>query len=166
MSYGKGSMPHPDHGWHFPATTPQSRTTVTAPPATERKPHSRETVTVTLQADHNMLPTIDFLLCVPIFTWKCNKTVIIPALPIFLSDKPPQPITTHPHTPQAAAAQAAIWRGADHRLSAPGSSHSWHSGTDRERGTVGRERDKRGGWRKKCSCGEIKEGERKMKSDR
>lgn len=153
MSYGKGSMSLPDQGWHSPATTPQSRTTVTAPPATERKPHSRETVTATLQADHNMLPTIDFLLCVPIFTWKCNKTVIIPTLRIFLPDKPSQPITTHPHTPQAAAAQAAIWRGADHRLSAPGSSHSWHSGTDREsEGEWGeRQRWKRGGWKKRCT---------------
>lgn len=35
------------------------------------------------------LLTIDFLLCVPIFTWKCNKTVIIPTLPIFLPDRAP-----------------------------------------------------------------------------
>ncbi|KAI3360572.1 hypothetical protein L3Q82_002440 [Scortum barcoo] len=50
------------------------------------------------QADHSMLPTIDFLLCVPIFTWKCNKTVIIPTLPIFLPDNPPTPHYSSPPT--------------------------------------------------------------------
>lgn len=75
-------------------------------------------------------------------------------LPIFLPDNPPPPlvlslpphITTHPPTLQAAAARAAIWREADHRLSAPGSSHSWHSGErEREGGKDrGREREREG----------------------
>lgn len=55
--------------------------------------------TVALQADHNMLLTIDFLLCVPIFTWKCNKTVIIPIVTIFLHGKnspTPSPPTLTP----------------------------------------------------------------------
>lgn len=141
MSYGKARMPLPEPEAAFSgdnSTKPNHphNTSGVRVETTQQRGCLHVCRTAAQQAGHSMLQTIDFLLCVPVFTWKCNKTVIIPALRILLPDELPL-ITTHPPTPQAAAAQAAIWREADHRLSAPGSSHSWHSGT--ERGREGRE---------------------------
>lgn len=124
MSDGKARMSFPETRgggvleWRFHKSEPSH----TQHPRQQRRNHTAERLPVCVklwlkQAKRSMLPTIDFLLCVPIFTWKCNNTVITPLT-----------ITTHGPTPQAAAVQAAIWREADHRLSAPGSSHSWHSG--------------------------------------
>lgn len=151
MSYGKActALPEPEAAFSSDdSTKPNHRHSTSGDRAETTQQRGCLCVcrTAAQQADHSMPPTIDFLLCVPIFTWKCNKTVIIPTLPIFRPDNPPPPhplITTHPLTPQAAAAQAAIWREADHRLSAPGSSHSWHSGTERERESGERDRDER-----------------------
>lgn len=142
MSYGKACTALPELEAVFSSdnsTKPNHRHSTSGDRAETAQQRSCLCVCLTAaqQADHSMLPTIDFLLCVPIFTWKSNKTVIIP-----ISSPPSYPvITTHPPTPQAAAVQAAIWREADHRLSAPGSSHSWHSGAERERESGERDRD-------------------------